>query len=251
MGRTLRGWAIPSALLVAWELGSRAGILPEDSTSRPSAIARAAVDGFRDGSIPLATWQTLEAALLGFAIAAVLGVGIGILLGLVPRLERTVRPTVDALRPIPSVALIPLALLLFGFGLRLEASVVAFASFWPILLMTISAVREVEPRLLEVARTMGFDAADRVRKFVLPAALGRIVVGLRLALAIALVVAVTVEIVLNPRGLGSTMMAAQQAMRSDIMYAQLLWLGCVGWGLNALTRRAVRLWPGAAEGTQP
>jgi ABC-type nitrate/sulfonate/bicarbonate transport system permease component len=153
-------------------------------------------------------------------------------------------PSVDALRPIPSVALIPLALLMFGFGLRLESSVVAFASVWPILLMTIAAGRGIEPRLVEVARTLEFSPFSRVRKIILPAALARGVVGLRLSLAIALVVAVTVEIVLNPRGLGHTMMAAQQALRSDIMYAQLLWLGLVGWAINAASERALRAWPG-------
>lgn len=247
MPKPARGWVVPIALLLAWEIGSRVGLLPMDSTSRPSLIAVAAAQGFLDGSILSATWQTLEAALLGFAIATGIGVSLGILLGLFPRLEATVGPSIDALRPIPSVALIPLALLLFGFGLRLEASVVAFASVWPILLMTIAAVRGIEPRLLEVARTLGFSPIARVRKIILPAALARIVVGLRLALAISLVVAVTVEIVLNPRGLGSTMMAAQQALRSDIMYAQLLWLGLVGWGLNTATRWAVSAWPGAVE----
>jgi ABC-type nitrate/sulfonate/bicarbonate transport system permease component len=74
-------------------------------------------------------------------------------------------------------------------------------------------------------------------KIVLPAAFGRIAVGLRLALAISLVVAVTVEIVLNPRGLGHSMIAAQQALRSDLMYAQLLWLGFVGWTLNKVAQR--------------
>lgn len=247
MPRSVRGWVIPVGLLLAWEIGSHLGLLPMDSASRPSHIAIAAVQGFLDGSILLGTWQTLEAALLGFAIATAIGVSLGVILGLFPGVESTVGPSIDALRPIPSVALIPLALLLFGFGLRLEASVVAFASLWPILLMTIAAVRGIEPRLLEVARTLGFSPLARVRKIILPAALARIVVGLRLGLAISLVVAVTVEIVVNPRGLGHTMMAAQQALRSDIMYAQLLWLGVVGWGMNAAARWAVGAWPGAVE----
>ncbi len=114
---------------------------------------------------------------------------------------------------------------------------VAFACFWPVLLMTIAGVRGIEPRLLEVARSLQLSYVDQLRKIILPAALGRIAVGLRLALAISLVVAVTVEIVLNPRGLGHSMIAAQQALRSDLMYAQLLWLGAVGAVLNALARR--------------
>jgi NitT/TauT family transport system permease protein len=237
----MKGALIPALLLVAWEAGSRAGVLPMDSFSRPSDIAVAFLKGFADASIPLHTWQTFEGALTGFAFAALAGILCGAILGLWPRLERVVGPSIDALRPIPSVALIPLALLLFGFGLRMEASVVAFACFWPVLLMTIAAVRGIEPRLLEVARALELSYLNQMRKIILPAAVGRIAVGLRLALAISLVVAVTVEIVLNPRGLGHSMIAAQQALRSDLMYAELLWLGVVGWMLNYAAEKAVRL----------
>jgi ABC-type nitrate/sulfonate/bicarbonate transport system permease component len=233
----MKGALIPVLLLLAWESGSRTGVLPMDSFSRPSDIALAFVGSFSDGSILLHTWQTFEAALAGFALASLAGILCGVALGLSPRLERVVGPSIDALRPIPSVALIPLALLLFGFGLTLEASVVAFACFWPVLLMTIAAVRGIEPRLLEVARALQLSYLSQMRKIILPAALGRITVGLRLALAISLVVAVTVEIVLNPRGLGYSMIGAQQALRSDLMYAELLWLGFIGWLLNWLSRK--------------
>ncbi len=242
MRRTLRAIALPLVLLVFWEAGSRIGFLPMDSFSRPSDVAAAFVQGMADGTIPLATWQTLEAALVGFAFAAAAGMLCGVILGLAPPLERAVGPTLEALRPIPSVALIPLALLVFGFGLRMEASVVAFACFWPVLLMTMAGVRGIEPRLLELARALELRFAARLRRIILPAALGRIAVGLRLAFGISLVVAVTVEIVLNPRGLGHSMIAAQQALRSDLMYAQLLWLGAVGWLLNYAAQKALRAW---------
>jgi ABC-type nitrate/sulfonate/bicarbonate transport system permease component len=100
------------------------------------------------------------------------------------------------------VALIPLALLIYGYGFRMEIAVVAFACFWPLLIITESAVRGIEPRLLEVSRALGFGLAARVFKIVLPAALPRVFVGLRLAAAVSLVVAVTVEITANPIGLG-------------------------------------------------
>ena len=233
----MRGAVIPSVLLILWEAGSRAGVLPPDSTSRPSDIVRAFAQALADGSLVRDTWLTFEAALFGFAIAALLGILLGAILGLSPRTERAVGPSVEALRPIPAVALIPLALLVFGFGVRMEAAVVAFAALWPVLLMTLSAVRGVEPRLLELSRSLELPFWQQLVKIVLPAAFGRIAVGLRLALAISLVVAVTVEIVLNPRGLGHSMIAAQQALRSDLMYAQLLWLGFVGWALNKVTQR--------------
>jgi NitT/TauT family transport system permease protein len=231
-------------LLVLWEAGGRAGSLPRDTFSRPSDIFAAAVYAFADGSILVATWQTIEAALAGFAAAAAAGVLCGALLGLAPRLERIVGPTVDAVRPIPAVALMPLALLMFGFGLTMEASVVAFACVWPVLLVTIAAVRGIEPRLLELARTLEMPFGSSLRKIILPAALARIVVGLRVSVGVSLVVAITVEIVINPRGLGYGMIIASQSLKPDLMYAQLLWLGLLGWGLNEALSRAVRHWPG-------
>ena len=187
MKRAARGAVIPLLMLSAWECGSRSGALPIDTLSRPSDIGRGSRAGVVDGSILSATWETLEAALAGFALAALAAVLCGVALGLSPRVERIVGPSIDAMRPVPSVALIPLALLLFGFGLRMEASVVAFACFWPVLLITIAAVRGIEPRLLEVARSLELSFSARVRKIILPAAFGRISVGLRIALGIALV----------------------------------------------------------------
>jgi NitT/TauT family transport system permease protein len=127
----------------------------------------------------------------------------------------------------------------------MEGAVVAFACIWPVLLVTVAAVRGIEPRLLEVAQTLELAFAARLRKIILPAALGRIVVGLRVAVSISLIVAVTVEIVMNPRGLGYGMIIAQQSLQPALMYAQLLWLGLLGWGLNALLTRTLGQWHGA------
>jgi NitT/TauT family transport system permease protein len=116
----------------------------------------------------------------------------------------------------------------------MEATIVAYACVWPILIVTISAVKAIEPRLLEVADVLEMTFEERLRKIILPAAFARINVGLRVAAGIALVVAVTVEIVLNPRGLGYSLILAQQSMRVDVMYAQLLWLCVIGYAFNVV-----------------
>jgi NitT/TauT family transport system permease protein len=236
MKRILIGLILPAFFIAIWEISSRTGLLTLESLSRPSDILRAGMAGLADGSILVATGQTFETALFGLAVAAVAGIIAGAMLGLSPVLERVVDPTIEALRPIPAVAFIPLALMMFGFGISMEATIVAYACVWPILIVTISAVKAIEPRLLEVADTLEMNFAERLRKIILPAAFVRINVGLRVATGIALVVAVTVEIVLNPRGLGYSLMLAQQSLRVDIMYAQLLWLCVIGYVLNALLR---------------
>lgn len=244
MRRYMLGAVIPVGLLVAWEALWHVDSLRLESLSRPTDVWRAFLHGMSDGSIPRATVQTLEAALTGFVLACAIGIVLGIVIGLLPRLERVVSPTIDALRPIPSVALIPLSLMIFGFGAPMEAVVVAFACVWPVLLITISSVKGMEPRLLEVSQVLQLSALERAFKVVIPAALSGIVVGLRLALAIALIVAITVEIVINPRGLGHEMMAAQQALQFDRMYACLLWVGVMGWVVSELSLAGVRRIPG-------
>lgn len=141
--------------------------------------------------------------------------------------------TTEAIRPIPSVALLPIALIALGFGYRMEIAIVAFACVWPVLIFTRAAVRDVEPRLMEVARALRLSPWARAGKIVLPAALPRIFVAFRLAAGIALIVAVTVEIAVNPLGLGAAIMTAQQALQPALMLALLVWIGVIGFALNA------------------
>ena len=212
MRRLLIGAIIPFSFLFAWEVSSRTGLLTMELLSRPSDIIVAGYVALRDGSLLLATLQTCETALFGLAIATLIGIAVGIILGLMPTAESIAGPTIEALRPIPAIAFMPLALMMFGFGVGLEASVVAYACVWPILIVTIAAVRAIEGRLLEVAAVLELPLWKRMTKIVLPAAFERINVGLRVSAAISLVVAVTVEIVLNPRGLGYNLILAERSL---------------------------------------
>jgi ABC-type nitrate/sulfonate/bicarbonate transport system permease component len=238
MAWSWRALAIPVALLLVWEIGADTGWLDLEFLSRPSHILIAGISGLADGTFLFTTWQTLEAALFGLSIALVVGVLAGIVLGLSAFSERMSRPVVESLRSIPSIALAPLSLLLFGFGLPMEGMIVAYACTWPILITTTAAVRNIEPRLIEVSRALEMSAFQRVTKIIVPAVTSRVLVGLRTAVGFALVVAVTVEILINPRGLGYGLMIAQQSLRIDVMYAYLVWLAILGIVVNALLRLA-------------
>jgi ABC-type nitrate/sulfonate/bicarbonate transport system permease component len=235
-----RSIAIPAAILVLWELAAGLRILDLEFISRPSHILIAAIAGLADGSFLYATWQTLEACLFGLSIALVVGVLVGIFLGLSPFAEFISRPSIESLRSIPSIAFAPLTLLLFGFGLPMEGMIVAYACLWPILITTISAVRNIEPRLLEIASALEMNPLQQLRKIIIPAVLSRVLVGLRTALGFAFVVSVTVEILINPRGLGYGLIISQQSLRLDVMYAYLLWLAVLGLSVNGLVRLADR-----------
>lgn len=254
MSQSLRAAAIPLVALLVWELAGRLVFEPGDTTTRPSAIVLALHGALADGSLVRATLDTLRAAGAGFAIAAVLGVAIGIPLGLSRVVRGVTGPTIELLRPIPAVALIPLGLLIFGFGLSMEVMTVAFACVWPVLTIAAAAVRGIEPRLLEVGRTLELGWLARTVKIVLPFVLPRLFVGFRFAAGVALVVAVTVEIAANPQGLGYHLLLAQQNLRPDLAYGLLLWIGGLGWALNtglvSLERRRFSRFMPAGQGAR-
>ncbi|TWB09276.1 NitT/TauT family transport system permease protein [Rhizobium sp. ERR 1071] len=229
-----KGFVVPGALLIAAEIAMRTRESDSLSLAAPSDIAAALVRILVDGSLLAATRDTLVTAGVGLFLGGVIGLILGMLFGLVETVDRLMEVTVEAVRPIPSVAVLPIAMLLFGFGYRMEIAIVAFSCLWPIMILTRSAMSGIEPRLMEVARALRLSTWSQMRKIVLPAALPRIMVAFRLAAAIALVVSVTVEIAVNPIGLGYGILIAQQALQPAIMLAYLVWIGIVGWGLNGL-----------------
>jgi len=230
--RLPRGLALPIAALIAWETSGRTLFQPTDTLTRPSAMAAALVQAGMDGSLVQATAETLAGAAIGFLIASVLGTAAGIVLGSSRILGGVAGPTVELLRPIPAVALIPLGLLIFGFGVRMEVMTVAFACLWPVMTVASAAVKGIDPRLIEVSRTLEIGRLEQALKFILPSIFPRLFVGLRLAAGVALVVAVTVEIAANPQGLGYRLILAQQNLRPDLAFGLLTWIGCLGWVLN-------------------
>jgi NitT/TauT family transport system permease protein len=228
----VKPFVLPVAALIALEVWARAVGLQSDSLAPPSAVAVALVEAFRDGSVLIATRDTLISAFAGLAIGGAVGLAFGIALGIFHIFDRLMEVTVEAIRPIPSIALLPIALIALGFGYRMEIVIVAFACVWPILILSRAAIGGIEPRLIEVSRVLRLSPADRVRKIIIPAALPRIFLAFRLAAGIALIVAVTVEIAINPIGLGAAIMTAQQALRPDLMLAYLVWIGVIGYLLN-------------------
>ncbi|QCK86306.1 ABC transporter permease [Phreatobacter aquaticus] len=239
-GDRLRGLVLPAAAVLALEAWLRISPIKSDALAPPSEVVIALAAALGDGSILLATGDTLIGALAGLMLGAAIGLAIGILIGLLPPIDHLLEVPIESIRPIPSVALLPIALMVFGFGYLLEISIVAKTCMFATLIMTRAAVRGVEPRLMEVARALRLSPIARVTKIVLPAALPGIFVGFRLAASAALIVAVTAEITMNPQGLGHAMMTAQQALRPDLMLAYLVWIGLVGFLWNAVLLFAQR-----------
>ena len=247
VGAKLKPWCFPLIALGSYEWYARTVGKNSDAIAPPTAAAKALGKAVVEGSLWSATGFTLGSAALGLLIAAVLGIACGIVLGLSKRTARMAFFSIEVFRPVPSVALIPLAMLVFGFGMRMEFSIVAFASFWPLMILTQAAVQQVEPRLLEVSHVLGLSPSQRAFKIVLPAIVPRLFVAMRLGVSVALVVAVTVEVAANPNGMGYAMMIAQQSMDPSLMLAWLFWIGVVGYAINFAALKLER-WVGRCMG---
>lgn len=233
----IRPFVFPATVLGTLEWWARTVGRNSDAVAPPSAALQSLLKAMGDGSLVSATLFTLGSAAAGLALGCLLGIVLGSVLGLSRRAASMGFLSIELLRPIPSVALIPLAMLVYGFGFRMEISVVAFATFWPMLILTQAAVQQVEPQLLEVSRALQLSQTARFTGIVLPAMVPRLFVALRLGVAIALVVAVTVEIAANPNGMGYALMIAQQSLDPALMLAWLAWIGIVGYTINATSQR--------------
>jgi ABC-type nitrate/sulfonate/bicarbonate transport system permease component len=188
----------------------------------------------RDGTLLAATKDTMITTFGGLALGGLIGLALGVMLGSFARLDRLLAVPIEIARPIPSVALVPIAMVVAGFGYSMEIAIVGFAAAWPVLITTRSAIAEIEPRLIEVARVLRLGWIATIFKILLPASLPRIFVGFRLAAGIALIVSVTVEIAANPIGLGHAIMMAQQSLQPALMLAMLVWIGVVGFAMNGV-----------------
>lgn len=231
-GSVWRGGLLPATALALMEIASFFSTRQSDSFAPPSEIAAAFSGAVLDGTLALASWQTAVSVAFGLLIGTGFGLVAGVAMGLWTNFGKSMDLTVELLRPVPSIALIPIGMLVFGLGYTLEIWIVAFACTWPMLILSRAAIAGVEPRLLEVARTLELSPLARVWKIVIPAILPNLFVAMRLSMTLALIVAITVEITANPIGIGSAMMMAQQSIRPDLMYAYLLWIAFVGWAMN-------------------
>jgi len=232
------------ALLGVWETAVRAASLQLTTLPPPSAVAARAGDLLLSGTLVADLLHTLQVTLLGWLLAGVIGVTLGLFLGLWRPAWRWSMASLELLRAVPPITLVPMALFVFGFSVRTELTLVVYASTWPVLVNTLEGARAVRPELRDVARTLRLSRWQTLRKVVLPAAAPSILVGLQLGLSLALVLAIVAELVGNPAGLGQGLVLAQLALRPEEMFVYFFTIGLLGIGLNAALRVLVARIPG-------
>lgn len=230
MGRLARQFGGVVVAVAVWELVSVSGVVTNQALASVPATGRALAS--HAGSLASAAGGTLEAWAVGLAIAAVAGTVLGTLVGRSRMADASTEILVRMMRPLPSLALIPIAILVAGLGLKMTAGLVAFTSFWPVFINTRYGVRQVDNLFIDTGRTLDLRRLGLLSRVILPAAAPLIASGMQVAISLALVVTVSVELVGGTGGIGSFVLRAQQANVVPTMYAGILVGGLVGWALN-------------------
>ena len=241
-----------AAALALWALLTQTGLLsPSDF---PTIQAVAAALGSSWGQLLPSLGATLESLLIGLAIASAAGAVLGVAVGISMWADAATDVIVRMARPLPSLALIPIAILLAGLGTTMTVGLVAFAAFWPVFINARYATRQVEPQLLDAGRALGFGRWELIWRVVVPSVAPAIGTGIRVAAGLATVVTISVELVAGTGGLGGYVMRAQEGGATAMMYAGIVVGGLVGWllsaGIGVLSGKALR-WDAASGRVVP
>jgi ABC-type nitrate/sulfonate/bicarbonate transport system permease component len=239
--RPLLGAAGLLGFLIVWQLVPMVGLVDREYlpyiTDVGARLAQEAMD--------LAFWRrlglTMQAWAIGLTIASVAALVLGTVIGLVPFLRRATHTTVEFLRPIPSVAIVPVAVIIQGISIEAALIITVYASFWQMFVQVLYGVADVDAVARDTARSFGLTPGERLAKLVLPTALPYVMTGLRLAASVALILAITAEMVIGNPGLGTLIMLSRSTPGDAAgLYAFVVVAGMLGVIINAIFRLVER-----------
>lgn len=228
------GLASLGVLLLLWEIFTRASPLLQLYFPPVSRILLSLYQLIFSWELAGHFLASLGRFLSGYLLAAAVAVTLGIVLGHFRMAYRLSEALIEFLRPMPSVAIIPVAILFLGIGDSMMVAVTVYACTWPILINTIDGVRNIDRTLIDTARTFGLGRWKALRQIVLPAASPYIVTGLRVSLSIALILVTTSEMIVGGSGLGFFILDEERSLRTSNMYAGIVLVAVLGYSLNRL-----------------
>lgn len=228
------------ALLCLWEISARSGWVESESWPPFSVVLAATARGLVSGDLLAVVLSTLYRMAAGYALGVIAGVAVGLLMASFRWVDALLEPMVELLRPIPVPAIVPPLILIFGIDDELKIFVVAFATFFPVLLNTMQGVYAVPPTAIDVARTFQRGRRAILLRVVLPASLPYIAAGMRIALALALIVTIVAEMIAGSAGMGYYLVSMQYAMRPEDMYGAVVVLAAIAYCLNWLFLKTER-----------
>ncbi len=230
------GWVLPALILVAWQAASSFGWITDAVLPSPYAVAQAAWRLTLSGELP----QNLGVSALRALAGLVVGGGIGLALGLLNGLSRlsfsATDTSVQMIRNVPHLALIPLVIVWFGIDEGAKLFIVALGVFFPIYVNTLHGVRSVDPQLIEMAGSYGFRGWPLFRRVILPGALSSIFVGLRFALGVMWLTLIFAETIAAQSGIGYMAMQAREFMQTDVIVLSILLYALLGKGVDSLVQ---------------
>lgn len=225
-------WTAPLLLLLLWSLATSLEWMPEQILVSPLQVGRAALELAQSGELSAHLGISLYRLFAGFGLGSLGGLGFGVLLGLSPALRSYVGPTFNVLRQLPTVALIPLLILVFGIGESFKVFIVAKATFFVVALAVHDAIRSLSARHVEVASVYTFSRWQVIRHVVLPAVIPATLTGLRIALSRSWMVLVGAELLAADSGLGQMMEMGRQMFRLDVVMVGVVLTGVIGFTLD-------------------
>ncbi|MDH6131558.1 NitT/TauT family transport system permease protein [Kitasatospora sp. MAA4] len=232
------------ALLALWEVAPRAGLVDRTFLPPFSEVAQAWWGLLTSGQLASNTQASLTRSLVGFGLAVLIAVPLGLLIGWYRPVADLLSPLLELFRNTAALALLPVFILILGIGETSKISIVLYACVWPILLNTISAVRTVDPTLLRLARSLNLPPLRLFQKVILPASVPAVFTGIRLAGSVSILVLVAAEMVGAKAGLGYLINASQFNFAIPQMYAGIVTISVLGLLFNqllvALERRFTR-----------
>jgi NitT/TauT family transport system permease protein len=228
------------AFLALWELAPRLGWADPVFLPPFSQVAATFVDLLRDGTLPAQAGVSLARAGAGFAIALVVAVPLGLVIGSSPRVSAYLSPFFEVFRNTAALALLPVFILILGIGETSKVAIVTYACFFPLLLSSITGVRTVDPLLVRSARTLGIGRVAVFAKVVLPSAVPQVFTGIRMAATSSVLVLIAAEMVGAKAGLGYFITSTQFNFQIPQMYAGILAISVVGVAVNAALVAAER-----------
>lgn len=238
---SLTGLVVPLATVLCWQAIDSAGLLDFEYLPSPREVVNALAELVTSGQLAQDVSHTLGVAVLAALTAMVLGAVLGFAIGVIPLVRRYTMAGVDFLRTIPAVALVPVAVLTLGPMPSTEVVLATYAALWPIVLHTAAGVAAVHPRQYDVARMLHLPPSATLRKIVMPATVPAWLVGARMSVIVALLVAIVTEMVMYSKGLGGGLIESLHALAPARMWAYALVCAVIGALLAAGLRRAVRL----------
>lgn len=243
----LRRWVSPLVILVAWQLLSGAGAIPEQKMASPLQVLGTARDLVADGTLGRETLVSVQRVVIGFAIGALIGLVLAVVAGLNRIGEDAVDPPMQMLRTLPHFGLIPLFIVWMGIGEAPKVALIALGVAFPLYLNTYAGIRSIDRKFLEAARTLHLNRRERLRHVVVPGAVPQALVGLRQSLGVAWLSLIVAETISASSGLGYMINHAREFLQTDVIVVGLAVYSLLGLLTDSvvrfLERRALRWRP--------